>query len=196
MNPLDEIIDSLIAELELERTLGVRSVEFDRDLLKEPAQSEPEMRPAPARQSAQAIRPAAVPQQAPAAGSPATGIFDFVFLNDSPLSEKASEMMAKIIVALGKNAETAPIVFDGAVPAARVYVILGSRALRKWIPSVKAAAGAWVDFNGVDALVSYSPEIILRFSPDSPDLVKTKKTMWLGLKAAAARARQKRSDSR
>lgn len=205
MNPLDEIIDSLLAELELERTLGTRSIEFDRELLKE--QAAPALASAPAqarvaapRELAPARRPdtvqAAVEAPASEAGEAnAGGIFDFVFLNDRALSPKATEMMAKIVVALGKNAETAPIVFTEPVPKAKVYIILGGRALKKWLPQTQAVAGAWVEFNGIETLVSFSPEYILRFSPDSPDLAKTKKTMWLGLKAAAARAKAGRKDS-
>ena len=74
---------------------------------------------------------------------------------------------------------------------ARIYVVLGSLALRKWFPEIKAAPGMWVKTrSGCDVLVTYSPEYILRFGTVTPAVEKIKKDMWVSLKAVAQRAAQ------
>ena len=179
MTALDYILNGLEAELQLERELGVRFVECDRSVI-EPL--------------------AAAPEAAPAAGS-GTGAaprgtgrrFDFVFLHERPLSPKGSEMISKITAALKTTAELAPVVNSAPLPDAGIYVVLGSLALRKWFPEIKAAPGMWVKTrNGCDVLVTYSPEYILRFSTVTPAVEQIKKDMWASLKAVAQRASQKR----
>lgn len=189
MDALDYILDGLEAVLALERELGVRAVAFDRALLAAPA-------PAPARAPARppvsapapALAPAPEPVSAPAP-APAAERFDFVFLHDRPFSEPAGAMMAKIVAAMKKTPWTAPAVFEGARPPARVCVLLGERALRKWLPGVSAAPGAWVTMpDGTPALVTYSPEYILRFGTTvTPALKKIKEEMWRSLKGVMAR---------
>ena len=109
MTALDYILDGLEAALELERELGVRTVEVDRGLLA----------PAP-----QAVASRPPPQVSAPSGTTAglktkdlgretrTGLEtrdarpamgDLVFLHDRPLSPKGVEMMAKIIPAMGKT---------------------------------------------------------------------------------------------
>ena len=204
MTALDYILDGLEAELALERELGVRSVEIDRALLapltppggssgsSEPrsssGSSEPRSVPPPAaapqRTTPPPLRPTNPPTLQPSNLSP----LDFVFLHDKPLSAKGNEMMAKIIVALGKTAETAPIVVAPPIPAAKVCIVLGGLALRKWFPGRNVSPGQWfTDEKGRDVLVTYTPEYILRFGTVTPALKKIKQDMWNSLKSVLKR---------
>ena len=91
--------------------------------------------------------------------------------------------MAKIIAALGKTDETAPIIVDTPVPKAGVYVILGGRALAKFQPKQKGVPGQWLTTEkGAKVLVTYSPEYILRFKEVTPAVRKIKEDMWRSLK--------------
>ena len=204
MTALDYILNGLEAELQLERELGVRFVECDRSVL-EPLVVEA---PPPAEVKTPQVAAARVATFAPgnpAASAPAPveriaaeaapgetrGGFDFVFLHEKPLSPKGAEMISKIIAALKTTAELAPVVDSSPLPEARIYVVLGSLALRKWFPEIKAAPGMWVKTrSGGDVLVTYSPEYILRFGTVTPAVEKIKKDMWVSLKAVVQRAAQ------
>lgn len=205
MTALDYILNGLEAELQLERELGVRFVECDRSVL-EPVVAELPSRvevkasePAGARAVPAAILDKApLPSSARAAGIVAEDApcgagrrFDFVFLHEKPLSPKGAEMISKITAALKTTAELAPVVDSSPLPEARIYVVLGALALRKWFPEIKAAPGMWVKTrSGCDVLVTYSPEYILRFGTVTPAVEKIKKDMWVSLKAVAQRAAQ------
>ena len=170
MTALDCIIEGLERELALERELGERTVEFDRSLLLPP---EPEKR----------TRSATPASPEPAKPEPATEKFDFVFLHDRPLSADGVAMMAKIVTAMGKSADEAPIVFDGELPPAKIYVVLGSGALGRWFPGERGSAGSWIRRDdGSEILVSRSPEYVLRISAENPELKKIKARMWSDLK--------------
>ncbi len=207
MTALDYILNGLEAELQLERELGVRFVECDRSVL-EPVAAElpPRVEVKASEPSGARAVPAAIPDKAPlppaapTAGSGAEAAprgtgrrFDFVFLHERPLSPKGAEMISKITAALKTTAELAPVVNSAPLPDAGIYVVLGSLALRKWFPEIKAAPGMWVKTRGgSDVLVTYSPEYILRFSTVTPAVEQIKKDMWASLKAVAQRASQKR----
>lgn len=95
-------------------------------------------------------------------------------------------MMAKIITALGKTAETAPVVIELPVPKAKAYVMLGALALRKFQPKLRGAPGMWLETErGAKVLVTYSPEYILRFREVTPAVKKIKSDMWQSLKSVA-----------
>ena len=92
-------------------------------------------------------------------------------------------MMTKIVEALGQTLETTPIVTEASVPKAKVYVILGGLALRKFQPKLKGVPGQWLKSEkGADILVTYSPEYILRFKTVTPAVKKIKADMWASLK--------------
>ena len=190
MNALDYILEGVEAELALERELGVRLVGCDRELLKP---LDEQARPLAA---SVAMPVAAAPAQvqdtlAAPAKAASDGQFDFVFLHDKPLTASGFEMMTKIVRALGKTNETAPVVFEGALPKARAYIVLGSLALKKWMPGVKAAPGQWISTAiSPNVLVTYSPVKILRFSTVTPELQKIKKDMWLSIKSVLQRVGQ------
>ena len=97
-------------------------------------------------------------------------------------------MMAKIIVALGKTAETAPIIVAPPAPEAKIRIVLGGLALRKWFPGRNVSPGQWfTDEKGCDVLVTYTPEYILRFGTVTPALKKIKQDMWNSLKSVLKR---------
>jgi hypothetical protein len=188
MNAVDYILAGLEAELELERELGTRQVEFDRSLLVPPstaAVARPKEQPAP--------QPVSPPPVSPPRTAPETSQkrYDFVFLHHCKLSPNGSEMLGKIITAMGATSESAPVITDLPMPSAKIYVVLGGNALKKFYPGKRGAAGQWiVDESGRDVLVTYSPEYILRFGTVTPAVAQIKKDMWLSLKTVVQRIKQ------
>lgn len=201
MNALDYILDGLEAALELERELGVRVVECDRSLLSVSATRLP---PNVSRLSGEGLETRDVRRETragletrderPAANnrtieqSNGRTIPDLAFLHDRPLSPAGIEMMAKIIGAMKRTAENSPIVVEPPMPRAKVLVVLGGRALKKYFPEQKAEPGQWFRTpGGRDVLVTYSPEYILRFDTVTPAVQKLKQDMWRSLKAVVQR---------
>ena len=198
MEIVDYILDGLEAALELERELGVRSVEIDRVLLGA----------APARPTVGGVgrnlgvdkidksdkidrvvsvdkvdRPAAVNRTIEQSNNRA---IELCFLHDRPLTPAGVEMMAKILNALGKP--DAPIVVAPPVPQAKVTVVLGGLALKKYFPGMKGEPGQWQKTpDGRDVLITYSPAYILRFGTVTPAVQKIKQDMWTSLKAVRQR---------
>ena len=98
-------------------------------------------------------------------------------------------MMAKILNAIGKS--DAPIVVAPPAPRAKVTVVLGGFALRKYFPGMRGEPGQWQKTTeGRDVLITYSPEYILRFGTVTPAVQKLKKDMWTSLKAVVQRCNQ------
>ena len=193
MDVLDYVLDGLEQALELERELGVRSVECDRALLTSAPAAAPVTAvpmPVPAAPApAAAAKPAARPRsEMPAEADDAADQYDFVFLHDRPLSPGGVEMVAKIIRALGRTAETAPVIVAPPIPRAKMYVVLGGRALARYLPNKHAAPGQWTTSrSGRDVLVTYSPEYILRFGEVTPAVQRIKWEMWQSLKGLVHR---------
>lgn len=97
-------------------------------------------------------------------------------------------MMKKIIEAMHTTLESAPIITDMPVPKAKVYVILGGLALKKFQPKLKGVPGQWLKTEkDADVLVTYSPEYILRFKEVTSGVKKIKQDMWLALKGVLRR---------
>ena len=175
MTALEYLLDGLEAELELERELGVRVVELDRALLASPPHS--------------STPPLPHSPTDPIPQSP-TSTLSFAFLHDRPLSPGGIEMMAKIVTAMHETPESAPIVFNGERPPAKLYVVLGSEAMKKWYPGMRGAPGQWLrGRDGEDVLLTYSPEYLLRFGAATPALMKLKREMWTSLKGVMQRVR-------
>lgn len=171
------IIGEAIAALKLERELGVREVEIST--------VRPQAAPPPP-----PVRPQAAPVKSQTPDpKPQAEAFDFVFLHDRALSPKGIEFMAKAVLGLKRTAESAPIVIDPAqVPKAKVYVVLGARALAKFVPGRSAAPDTWMRGpDGREYYVTYSPEYFLRFSVVTPAITELKRKMWSGLKQVAGR---------
>ena len=196
---LDYILDGLEAALELERELGVRTVEIDRSLLVsgEAVSSLLQSRGAPSDRSGKdsaspvsAASPHPIPPTVNRTIEQSNNrtISGIVFLHDRPLSPKGVEMMAKIVTALGLTAETAPIVVEPPLPKAKIVVVLGGRALKRYFPELKGEPGMWIKQpEGREILITYSPEYILRFATVTPAVEKIKKDMWRSLKAVKQR---------
>ena len=187
---VDFILDGLAAALELERELGTRTVEIDRSLLLPPTPAATP-RPAPVPATSVAAAPAKQPAAQTARPQAAKAVFDFVFVHERALSPKGVEMMAKIVVAMGKTAETAPIVVVPPLPKAKIVVALGPRALRMFFPGLRGSPGDWLkSSDGRDVLVSTSPEDIVRYATVTPALQKIKVEMWRNLKVVMQRAKK------
>ena len=140
---IDYVIDGIEAALELERELGLRVVECDRSLLasieKQKAQL-PVSSPVSSQVVAAATQVASIEPASDNKVSGKTG-YDFVFLHHRALSAAGLVMMEKIIGAMKKNLATAPIIVDSPLPNAKVYVVLGSFALKK-LAKKKAGKGS------------------------------------------------------
>ena len=97
-------------------------------------------------------------------------------------------MMAKIIGALKLPEGAAEVFVEPPMPKAKVYVVLGALALKKWFPKETGAPGQWLtDDEGRVFLVTYSPAYILRFKTVTPAVRKIKESMWIGIKSALHR---------
>ena len=165
MSVLEYVLDGLEAALELERELGVRTVEFDRSLLKAEAPVAP-----------------ALASGEPAASAPERA-FDFVFLHHCPLSPDGVTMLSKIVLAMKRTSETAPLLIEPPLPRAKVYVVLGGLALKKFFPGLSGAPGQWrTSETGAEALITYSPEYILRFASVTSAVMRMKNEMWRSLR--------------
>ena len=205
---LYEVLDGFENELELERELGVRAFELNRELLvKGVGSTRVELgstrvflgsdRVGLGSDSAEVAKTLKDlnktltdskqtlidPNKTLSDSNPTLGPYDFVFLHHDRLSQGGVEMMAKIVTAMKKTPDTAPIVFVGERPAARVYVVLGGIAMKKWFPELRCSPGQWAKgARGEEVLVTYSPEYILRLGPETPAVKKLKLAMWTSLK--------------
>lgn len=186
MTAFEYILDGLEAELALERELGVRAVECDRSLL---VSVIPAVAPTSATLAKpESPRPTPLCRPSMVSGSQRGSDYKFVFLHDRPLSPKGAEMVGKIVAAMGATDESAPVVVDGAMPRAKVYVVLGVPALVKWMPDKKGGPGDWLKTDGgLDVLVTHSPESLVRFSVVTPAVMKMKRDMWTNLKEVVRR---------
>ena len=195
------VLDGLADYLELERELGVRTVEVDRREIVELSNNriiESSPKDGQGQGTGNGERGTGNRERGTGNGgarderakgaSGVKGAFDFVFIADRPLSPKAVEMMAKIVVALGQSPETAPVAVAPPLPHARLYVFLGRRALLKYIPGARAEENKWFKTpKGMDALYVKTPEDIVRYETVTPALQKIKRDMWEALKTISAR---------
>ena len=192
VNVLEYVLNGLEQALELERELGVRTVEVDRGLL----DGEKCLVPSAVVPRASGVTALGTRHQALGAISPALGTQhqalgtnpSLVFIHDRPLSPGGVEMMAKIVTALGLTVDKAPVVVAPPIPNANIFVFLGFTALRKYMPGVRLEENAWGKSpKGKDVLLVKSPEEILRFATVTPAVKKMKEDMWRGLKAVKQR---------
>ena len=202
-----DIFDQILENLELERELGTRTVEIDRALLVPPTvEKAPKAEPAP--KAAVPNSPAPVPQtetrkvqvpqttQAPQSRPQAAGSIpvapkssapqcDIAFFTGRPLSPAGMEAMEKIFAAIRKIRSDVVICLNEESKA-KVYVLLGSDALKKRYPTAKAVRGGWVD--GEPAIMTFSPDFIFsHFQEGSPRMKDAKTDMWNDIKSAVAR---------
>ena len=203
MTALDYILDGLEAELELERELGVRTLEIDRSLLAPlaaPTSPVSSLKSSPGgrtgddrRETGERTRD----DRRETAGQSNNRTIEqsnnrtnlpLAFLHDRPLSPQGVEMMAKIVSAMHLTAETAPVVVQPPLPEAKVYVVLGGLAMKKYFPGMRGEPGQWLkSTDGKEVLITYSPAYILRFATVTPAVQKMKQDMWRSLKAVMQR---------
>ena len=202
-----DIFDQILENLELERELGTRTVEIDRALLVPPTvEKAPKAEPAP--KAAVPNPPAPVPQtetrkvqvsetpqtpqsipqaadSVPVAPKPSGPQCDIAFFTGRPLSPAGTEAMEKIFAAIRKIKSDAVICLNEERKA-KVYVLLGSDALKQRYPTAKAVRGGWVD--GAPAMMTFSPDFIFsHFQEGSPRMKDAKTDMWNDIKSAVAR---------
>ena len=81
-----------------------------------------------------------------------------------------------------------PVVVAPPLPKAKVYIVLGGLALKRWFPGLPGAPNQWTrTAEGQDVLVSNSPEYILRFKTVTPAVQKIKRDMWTAIKSVLQR---------
>ena len=196
MSNVNEILTALEEALELERELGTRTVEIDRALLR----CSPEAMAAPARgasdprensgssatSGSRASSGSSMPRlpetvnDSSAAGARA----DFAFLLEGEPQGPVAELLPKMSEAIGYGPDGVKV----NDPSARVLIVLGSDAMAKWLPGVKARPGQWVQRGETPALVTASPTKTYRFFGHDPAKIRALKLrLWADLKAALAR---------
>lgn len=191
----EEILDGLERALELERELGVRTVEIDRSLLVFPppgvdaAPVAPVVAAAPVPRRDAAPAPSAQTASVQASSAPTA---DLVVVAGSPaeLQGAAGEMLARMLGAIGRDLGSAPVEVAGPDLAARVtarrpkiVVLLGRDACRALLPTQRVGKGEWVPFGTAVAAAIPSPAYMLRFCAGKPEeLNKLKRDAWNTLK--------------
>lgn len=196
---VDYILEGLAKNLELERELGNFSLEFDRAFLSSlPKERKRESRASiPVSQKTEDVSADTVKSQIPDLMPQNAGNrnpeplnshvtpYDFVFLHHGPIVGPGVEMMAKLIAAMKKTPENAPIVFTGEKPSAKIYIVLGAKALAKWYEGVSIPYCGWFPDVDSEVLLVYSPEEIYRFGTNlSQAMVQKKRAMWASLQTA------------
>ena len=190
MTALDAILLGFEAELGLERELGNRIIPIDRSLLEPLPTAEPVLTHGLAQVydlrdsenvsgvSREQIRVLNQPTSKPC--------LSCLFLHHRPLSPKAQAMMERIYAAMKLDASRVRLVTEAPLPDADKVVVLGGLALKKFLPGVQCQPGSWVKapWGGGHALVTYSPEYILRFSEGSREQLAAKRQLWTALQSA------------
>ena len=199
MSNVNEILTAFEEALELERELGTRTVEIDRALLRcSPApMAVPARGASDSREASGASGPRAnsgsrassgsseprlpeIANDSSAAGARA----DFAFLLEGDPQGPVAELLPKMSEAIGYGPDGVKI----NDPSARVLIVLGSDAMAKWLPGVKARPGQWVMRGETPALITASPTKTYRFFGNNPDKIHALKLrLWTDLKAALAR---------
>jgi len=199
MTGVNEILTALEQTLELERELGTRTVEIDRALLR----SSPEPMATPTRgdsdsrensrssgssgaSSSRASSGSSVSSLPGTASDSSTAgtLADFAFLLEGEPQGPVAELLPKMSEAIGYGPDGVKI----NDPSARVLIVLGSDAMAKWLPGVKARPGQWVQRGETPALVTASPTKTYRFFGHDPAKIRALKLrLWADLKAALAK---------
>jgi hypothetical protein len=207
-----DIFEQILENLELERELGTRTVEIDRALLVPPSDKieaktqqrksidsvastqektqvqAPKMHselpknelPVSSRESSRA-------EEAANTQSASSNHCDIVFYTGRQLSPAGMAAMEKIFDAIKKIKAGIAISLNEPCKA-KVCVLLGSDALKKYLPTGKPIRGNWEVIGGMPAIMTFSPDYIFaHFSEGSPRMKEAKLVMWNDIKSAVAR---------
>ena len=197
---LEAILSAFEEALELERELGTRTVELDRALLRKPSpkdlsspNGDTALTAVKALNALNALNAfnalngdnAGNADNAFKNGDEAGAVIpDFAFLLECEPSGQVAELLPKMSEAIGYGRDGVRV----NDPNARVLIVLGADALRKWLPGVLARPGQWVKRGETPALVTASPTKTYRFFGNDPDKIrKLKLRLWADLKTALAR---------
>ena len=199
MSNVNEILTAFEEALELERELGTRTVEIDRALLRcSPApMAVPARGASDSREASGASGPRANSGSRASSGSSETRLpeaandssaagarADFAFLLECEPQGPVAELLPKMSEAIGYGPDGVKI----NDPSARVLIVLGSDAMAKWLPGVKARPGQWVMRGETPALITASPTKTYRFFGNNPAKIRALKLqLWADLKAALAK---------
>ena len=205
MSSVNEILTAFEEALELERELGTRTVEIDRALLR----CSPAPMAVPARGTSDSGENS---RSGSSSGSSATSVSsgsssssgsseprlpetvndssaagaraDFAFLLEGDPQGPVAELLPKMSEAIGYGPDGVKV----NDPSARVLIVLGSDAMAKWLPGVKARPGQWVMRGETPALITASPTKTYRFFGNNPAKIHALKLrLWTDLKAALAK---------
>ena len=199
MSNVNEILTAFEEALELERELGTRTVEIDRALLRCPPapMATPARGASDSREDSRSSGSRVSSDSRASSGSSeprlpeivndssATGaLTDFAFLLEGEPQGPVAELLPKMSEAIGYGPDGVKV----NDPSARVLIVLGSDAMAKWLPGVKARPGQWVQRGETPALVTASPTKTYRFFGHDPAKIRALKLrLWADLKAALAR---------
>ena len=92
-------------------------------------------------------------------------------------SAGSKEIISKITAQL-KIKES--VVWDGALPPAKAYIVLGSMAMKKFFDE-KTSPGNYLK-KYPNAFVTYSPELFVDMGVNNPAVLERKREMWVGIK--------------
>lgn len=195
-----DLFDQILEALELERELGTRTVEIDRALLVAPARENPppaSVNPptAPAPKPIATPSTPTMPTPPPAtpaqtvttsAHTPQNDIRDLAFFTGRPLTPAGEELFSKMIAAIKYTRDR--VYVNDETANAKVIILMGVEAHRKYAPQIKAVRGKWFEIGKVSAVTTFSPDFILsHFIQDSKEMNAAKKEVWEVLKSALAR---------
>ena len=141
MSNVNEILTAFEEALELERELGTRTVEIDRALLRcspapmaTPARGASDSREASSSSSGSSATSGSRASSNSSAAGPRA---DFAFLLECEPQGPVAELLPKMSEAIGYGPDGVKV----NDPSARVLIVLGSDAMAKWLPGVKARPG-------------------------------------------------------
>lgn len=181
-----DIYDQILENLELERELGTRTVDFDRALLVPPKKAD---EPVPAFSSSSTSDRSGTSTSSVAETLVSSfAVCDMLFLSGQPLSDAGQEAMRKTFTALKKIKADVTVRLNENVRA-KIIVLLGSDALKgRTASTARPVRGRWMAVDGVPALPTFSPDYIFsHFQEGSPGMVTAKRDMWNDIKSALAR---------
>lgn len=200
-----DIFDQILENLELERDLGTRTVEIDRALLvpihvaeqkpivkleSETADTESSVsQKRNCNVSASLVTPlqSAESDVVENAKKHSAATCDIVFYTGRDLSQAGKDAMDKIFAAIAKIKPGVTIALNEDCNA-KVCVLLGADAHKKYNPTERPIRGKWSMVRGIPAITTFSPDYIFsHFEAGSPFEKNAKLEMWNEIKSAVAK---------